>query len=1127
VIENIVLNQIFREHLNQMDIKEGGGIVTNSNRVDALENPALIIGLGGTGIDALLKVKYQMSRRFVLPEDPVTNKKMEKPNTIEFLALDTDVASLSKSEFGIKLNERSEFHALTHAGIGRYIKERNQVPSYITDWLSPELTLSDGTNGAEGFRQAGRLLLFLKLSSIIESITRKINSLITGNDKKLYVFILSGISGGTGSGTFLDIAYIIRQILENKSKNLSENCEMLGYMFTPDVNMHRPSVKQETRDYIMRNGYAALKELDYWMNVDERQGESFVQQYGGLLTVNQSCAPFNRCMLVSATNADGMVLEDGYNYCMDAVAENITNFMASEDVAENDVISIQSYFSNAEQNKGGIHKHIDYQANFSYYVLGASTAVLPVEDMTAYLAYRLFQKMGNMFEVSPDYDDVKALTRKVRMDYESLLEDFEQQSAEFIVPGWQTSRIYSYEQLIARDPDRKVFETDRKEYFLVPSKANYAKYFKQSIGTYYDRLMERLDEMFGDSKYGPLYAALMIQADNKTSACLANQIDIYKKQVEEHIMVLEKGLKELEIRTIEKHEEAARAWVFKDKKRDEYVQTSSDEWYTKARIEALKVMRDFYSEFDRRLSDLYASKYTKIYNSIWYMKKIFDNNGEGLERGIGLHQSKYFWHLISLQEIEKIVERELETKDPDILIERFSQKIKDDLEKWTDDIEIDITTSFGNFIDDNFDGMVNKPLEEYLVIARKGATIDSIIKNEIAKKLNDLAKENFHLDNVTDGFNFPHIGYLSIPRNAPEILKAVKEYNDSSNQHKTFSIKRSRLTNRIFWLNTMLGIPLFSYAPIKEYEKKYEEQVFDKGGVARHLVMNSNNNWVNLPSPIPEEKWGQFYSNERIKQINDEARALFAESLQYKVIRQKDTEDSTSKYEIVLGDDFVLESYMEQQNIRLSDEEYTLYTVQQAIDNLQGLLNNGLTVSQRYNIFSSKNETNARINFSRMPEKIRLVRTELVKYRAISAEIARLSELKTKLEKAEKFIDLLVEVLVTNTIKLDEQEVFYVYDYDSTKENVWSPIHNTNERVMLLEYAIYDKLQKLEDEKIQRLVEVSDERRDTMGKAYSNNLEQLHVRATSAKKRIESEKLTHTPEYLFVSNLMKRTKPNL
>lgn len=69
------MKPIVREHIQQLDVSLGGGIVSEKIRVDTIDNPILIIGLGGTGIDALLRLKYQINRRFKLPQDPVSKKK--------------------------------------------------------------------------------------------------------------------------------------------------------------------------------------------------------------------------------------------------------------------------------------------------------------------------------------------------------------------------------------------------------------------------------------------------------------------------------------------------------------------------------------------------------------------------------------------------------------------------------------------------------------------------------------------------------------------------------------------------------------------------------------------------------------------------------------------------------------------------------------------------------------------------------------------------------------------------------------------------------------------------------------------------------------------------------------------
>ena len=78
------MKPIIRDHIEQLDIQKGGGIVSKKIRVDTIDNPMLVIGLGGTGIDALLRLKYQINRRFNLPVDPLTKKRKDKPENVDF-----------------------------------------------------------------------------------------------------------------------------------------------------------------------------------------------------------------------------------------------------------------------------------------------------------------------------------------------------------------------------------------------------------------------------------------------------------------------------------------------------------------------------------------------------------------------------------------------------------------------------------------------------------------------------------------------------------------------------------------------------------------------------------------------------------------------------------------------------------------------------------------------------------------------------------------------------------------------------------------------------------------------------------------------------------------------------------
>lgn len=94
------MKPVVREHIQQLDVSLGGGIVSDKIRVDTIDNPILIIGLGGTGIDALLRLKYQINRRFKLPEDPISKKKRDKPDNVEFLAFETNEQDRGKNTKG-------------------------------------------------------------------------------------------------------------------------------------------------------------------------------------------------------------------------------------------------------------------------------------------------------------------------------------------------------------------------------------------------------------------------------------------------------------------------------------------------------------------------------------------------------------------------------------------------------------------------------------------------------------------------------------------------------------------------------------------------------------------------------------------------------------------------------------------------------------------------------------------------------------------------------------------------------------------------------------------------------------------------------------------------------------------
>jgi hypothetical protein len=250
----------------QLQISEGGGIYFEQGRVDAQKDSAfLFVGLGGTGSDALLRIKNQVRSRMKLPKTDDGFWAADVPKNVAFLELDTDLSTKGKGFGCARFDENSEFLSLSVQDLAGIIKavQGGGIPN--TEWLDPGVSPVAGSAGAGGIRQMGRLMLFWNIAEVRRKVEAAMDKLFVGGQPapaKIYVFLLTGIAGGTGSGTFLDMAYIIRQIAEERHY---QKPQLLGYLALADLY---PNGKQSM---LKANCFAALKELDYWMSVGEHQ----------------------------------------------------------------------------------------------------------------------------------------------------------------------------------------------------------------------------------------------------------------------------------------------------------------------------------------------------------------------------------------------------------------------------------------------------------------------------------------------------------------------------------------------------------------------------------------------------------------------------------------------------------------------------------------------------------------------------------------------------------------------------------------------------------------------------------------------------------------------------------------
>ncbi|MED1665185.1 tubulin-like doman-containing protein [Brevibacillus laterosporus] len=1101
------MRAVVREHIQQLDVSLGGGIVSEKIRVDTIDNPMLVIGLGGTGIDALLRLKYQVNRRFKLPVDSLSKKRKEKPDNIEFVAFETNEHDRNKRYKGIGLDPISEFVLLSNPEIGGVLQNRSILEPYITDWLSPELTITDGISGASGVRQAGRLLLFTKITQVVQTLEKKIKMLTEGTNKKLIVFILTGISGGTGSGCFMDIAYIVRGILEREFGSAGvDKVNSLGYLFTPDVNLSNKSLSSHTRDYIMKNGYAALKELDYWMNADERM-DRFKQQYGNVLNVSSPMPPFNLCHLISATNLEGKALENAYDYCMNVTAENITNFMASEEKRSGEEFAIHDYISNIRTNINQMPKA--YAANYQYNVIGASSAVLPIEEMTTYLAYRLFKKMENMFTAAPTQEDAEKFARKLGIDIDSISKRFEERVPEPI-PGYENSERLSYSNVISQ----QVVSIDHEleQGYLAKAREEYIKCKKQLPGELTTTFGEMITRVFLHAQQGPFYASRLIHSDKGFS--LLKMVLSYIESLKLNLEGFPREIEGARETANEKLGDARSAFISKERKKNSYLEAKITEYQLLADHEKLEQMIEFYEELYRRLSDennrIY-SVFTEILNTL---NQIFEKNGDILINGgeelDRTGNKTYYWNIVSVPDIAKVIATTIDEKDTDDLIRDFTAELLKRSDNWIKETEVDIVGAISDFLSDKFSELITTSMEEFLLMKYgQDETLDRIVERKIASKLDEEAIPVFHLSNNLGNMDFPSWGFVSVPLQAPSILKGIKNYQNTSISGSRFTVKESGVKNRIFWLNTKNGVPLFAYTPLKVYEESYERTILEKEGVGRHLVQSEKHNWAYLPSPIPEKSWGETYLNARVKEYNARVRELFDRAVRFGCIVEKDSENKTSnRYDCIITKPFEITAFLAKYQLDKDPSKGSPGEIKRCLAELKGFMEQGLDQEYTKDLFGSINEEMAKENLIRSPELIRLLQQEVRKYEDIESKISELQQIIQSIQGEEDLINRFIEALYTGTIC--KKGALYVYDKDE-EEEAWEPFVNLMKVNKHVEFAIYNQYRSLEGKQMTALQRKASKRSDQMTSAIDTQelitkLEEITAAFQEAKNELEYDR---------------------
>lgn len=399
--------------------------ISNSVKTITNNSPTLIVGLGGTGAEALLRVKKTIKDRCVCADD-----NDERPNNLEYLVIDTDPVIEDMERDEVKLQKKySEFLLMQNADLVHIIGEinksdektedvckNNKFYKEIREWFSDEIPESRIVNGAAGIRQAGRLILHLNFMKVYNAIFDKICKITRGTSlskTEVEVYLLFGVGGGTGSGIFIDIAYLIRHIIYSKGGNPNIN----GIVFLPDVSLSKKGIDLITKNNIMLNGYAALLELDYFMELDRRikRGGNSINtnhNYSDDLIIKWDKPIFEHCYLLGASDEDRRLSYPPTEMAKNTVAELIWSLIGKD----TNGFTIKSFLSNTVPHTDDFVNNTDVNCYKSrkYIVVGAASYFLPYNEATTYLLKRLSD------EINTNSGNVKRILKDIGMNSKNI-----------------------------------------------------------------------------------------------------------------------------------------------------------------------------------------------------------------------------------------------------------------------------------------------------------------------------------------------------------------------------------------------------------------------------------------------------------------------------------------------------------------------------------------------------------------------------------------------------------------------------------------------------------------------------------------------------------------------------------
>ncbi|MCA9595393.1 MAG: hypothetical protein KC776_18890 [Myxococcales bacterium] len=362
--------------------------------------PHLFIGLGGCGSKIVNEIARKLKRR--------KGEYARYSDLVHFMAFDTDQHELKQAESVDVRVPISNFDK--RAFVAHAFGERGapEDPLFTSWWPEYYLPRDVAGAGAGQIRIESRLSMYFTLkfkpevfTSLEQAVGRSfgIDSRFRDQDKAPMVHFYASLAGGTGSGAFLPLAYLLFDLFREHARP-----QMVGTFVLPAV-FRRAGLPAQQLDKIMANGYAALTELEHMQAASDDEPVEF--QYDPRAKERQIVRrrAFDQVYLVDDIGAGREVITDT-RQVFQAIADSAYSQIFS------DILGRQASTADNDEREMGVTDHQNYTKRYGSF--GLSVLAVPDNDILEYCGHRFAVEALNHTFALPDKPEPESDTHTDR-----------------------------------------------------------------------------------------------------------------------------------------------------------------------------------------------------------------------------------------------------------------------------------------------------------------------------------------------------------------------------------------------------------------------------------------------------------------------------------------------------------------------------------------------------------------------------------------------------------------------------------------------------------------------------------------------------------------------------------------